>query len=1180
MLGTQGEALPLGGRKARALMAALLLHPRQSHSSQRLVDWLWGESASAGAMTTLRTHVSNVRLVLERAGAAGALVNRSGGYALMVDPSSIDTVLFERGVEGGQEALALGDPAAARARLQDALALWRGSVLSDLGGPAFAEARAAQLEELKVAAEEAAADAELAMGRHRAIVGRLQSLVAAHPFHERFTAQLMLALYRCGRQAEALSAYGSTRHRLSEDLGIDPGPELRELESAMLRQDVVLLGDEWGEQPRPVVRAAVHPPPDAVFAALRRTAMVGRTQELARLLELWSTTSAGGNAVAFLSAPVGFGKSRLTAEVAHRAADGGAVVVVGRCTDESVPYQSLASGFRASTHISAVLNSAPDDVRAALTLLVPAADGQSGTPLGRPGRHEAIVQAVQWLLRTIAGQQGLLLVIEDAERIDMATATLLRDLALHLPPAVMLLVCLRDPPGSRHPALLQLLGADPVRLTAEHIRLPPLSLTDVAALITGMTGATATADVVRRLADHTGGNPFFAAEIVRDQGPAILTDHAALSTVPAGVRDVLRQRVSSFPGATREALGAAAVLGVDADLTTLSALVTASEDTVVADLDPAVRGGFLVESGQSWAGAFSFPHELMRAAVYADIPVHRRQRLHVQAASALLSAPVVDDLTVIAAATHLQRAGAAADPAATIEVSRKASTAARRGFAWAEAVHHAESALTVLSRTAPPTERADAEVDLAILRLRSGIGYQRAIALLESALTTYVTSGDRAAAGAVHSRLGGALCVHHSAMDIPRALEHFQAAERLLPDPGNVFHLHRGRAQAAMYGLRTDILSEASTSAGELADRIGRPDLSVFAFWGRGWDAIDRGNPAAAFAALEQGWMVARDLGDAYLAWGPVEAAALFATELLLDPAAGRSWCRRGLSQPRFDSFTDPHASVVDQLGVAMIEMGELEGARRTITPLPADAVSRRLLGFCDGKWEQAVADWAAALQRDEDAGDRQDALLNARWCAEALLMLGRENEAVVVLDRALDVSMAGPQVPSEVWIRSRLATVTGAAAPVVGAAHVARCESIMASGQDWRGLRGEVLLAAGVVDAARGAWAAARQSFDDAAAEFLTYRLPWRRAATFAAWARALSAAGYVGEAADRREDARRVYRGIGAAERWLRVVDEPEAGGVASTSTTPQRDLNTVGRESFHDFSSDDPAPASPHA
>ena len=235
------HSVPLGGPRARELLALLLLNPNRPLSSEHLVTAMWGESPSDGAATTLRTHVAAVRRVLASAGAGDTLGTRAGGYLLALDPADLDAEVFAGLVDRGQEALGIGDPAHAAALLDEALALWRGDVLTDLGPPDFADATVARLGELRVVAEETAMTAALALGQHREVVGRLQELVAAHPFHERLSGQLMLALYRSGRQVDALAAYAETKQRLGDELGLDPSPDLQALETAVLRQDPALL---------------------------------------------------------------------------------------------------------------------------------------------------------------------------------------------------------------------------------------------------------------------------------------------------------------------------------------------------------------------------------------------------------------------------------------------------------------------------------------------------------------------------------------------------------------------------------------------------------------------------------------------------------------------------------------------------------------------------------------------------------------------------------------------------------------------------------------------------------------------------------------------------------------------------------------------------------------------------
>jgi DNA-binding SARP family transcriptional activator len=230
-----GRPVAVVGARQRELLAILLLHAGQVVSTDRLMDALWGERQPAAGVTALRVRVSQLRKALgdgER-----ALVTRPPGYALLVEGDRLDLRRFERLLESADQALAAGHAARALEQVQAALALWRGSPLADFAYASFAQAAIVRLEELRAAACELRIDAELALGRHGRIVGELQTVVGEHPLRERLWGQLMLALYRDGRQAEALAAFRSARARLVEEIGIEPGPELRALEARILAQD-------------------------------------------------------------------------------------------------------------------------------------------------------------------------------------------------------------------------------------------------------------------------------------------------------------------------------------------------------------------------------------------------------------------------------------------------------------------------------------------------------------------------------------------------------------------------------------------------------------------------------------------------------------------------------------------------------------------------------------------------------------------------------------------------------------------------------------------------------------------------------------------------------------------------------------------------------------------------------
>jgi DNA-binding SARP family transcriptional activator len=246
--------LPLRGAKQRALLALLLMHPNQVLSRDLLIDGLWGETADERAGHSLEAQVSRLRKSLRPAGSQ-ILLTRGTGYQLNVEADELDVLLFERLLEQAESALGGGDAAGAAATIRGALALWRGRPFEDVAYESFAQIEIERLEELRLGALEDRIDAELALGGHAQLVPELEAMVRKHPLRERFRAQLILALYRSGRQAEALAAYQDVRRALVDELGIEPGPALRELEQAILRQDVALRSVErerlvlmWGDR--------------------------------------------------------------------------------------------------------------------------------------------------------------------------------------------------------------------------------------------------------------------------------------------------------------------------------------------------------------------------------------------------------------------------------------------------------------------------------------------------------------------------------------------------------------------------------------------------------------------------------------------------------------------------------------------------------------------------------------------------------------------------------------------------------------------------------------------------------------------------------------------------------------------------------------------------------------------
>ena len=235
-----GHALEIRPGKERALLTLLLMHANRAMSADELITGLWPDPPPDSALTGLRVYVFRVRRTLAEAGLQEILTTHSGGYVLSVGDGQLDATAFEEGVQRGRARMADGDPVAAAADLRDALALWRGPAFADVADAEFARAEAARLDEARVCALEDRIQADLACGRHGAVIAELDALVAVHAYRERFWAQRMLALYRAGRQAEALAAYQEVRRQLADELGLEPSPELTRLEQQILVYDDAL----------------------------------------------------------------------------------------------------------------------------------------------------------------------------------------------------------------------------------------------------------------------------------------------------------------------------------------------------------------------------------------------------------------------------------------------------------------------------------------------------------------------------------------------------------------------------------------------------------------------------------------------------------------------------------------------------------------------------------------------------------------------------------------------------------------------------------------------------------------------------------------------------------------------------------------------------------------------------
>lgn len=325
VLDDEGNEVAVAGAKLRALLAVLALHVGRVVSAEHLVEALWGEDPPLAVRNGLQGLVSKLRRAL---GSSDLVVMRGDGYALDLPPEAIDVGQFERSAAEGRAMVAAGEPGRAVDQLAEAEALWRGDPLADFVYEDFATAAITRLSESRLAVLEERLDLEVQLGRHQRAIGQLEELVATHPLREGFRGQLMLSLYRAGRQADALRIFQEGRQLLGEQLGLEPGPELRRLESAILTQDpsLTLTGAPTTATGGVV---ATHPGiPEAL------TPLIGRDTELRDVRRLLA-----GQRFVTLVGPGGVGKTRLALEVGRAAAEG---LRSGGCLVELAPVGDAA----------------------------------------------------------------------------------------------------------------------------------------------------------------------------------------------------------------------------------------------------------------------------------------------------------------------------------------------------------------------------------------------------------------------------------------------------------------------------------------------------------------------------------------------------------------------------------------------------------------------------------------------------------------------------------------------------------------------------------------------------------------------------------------------------------------------------------------------------------------------
>jgi DNA-binding SARP family transcriptional activator len=691
-----GRTLELGGARQRALLAILLLRRNEVVPADRVLESLYGAAQPATAAKSLQAHVSRLRKAL----ADGRLVTRGSGYVLETRADEVDADRFASLLDEGRGALADGEPAAAADALGQALSLWRGPPLGDLHYEEFAQSEIARLDELRLSCLEELTEARLALGRHAELVGELERLVAEHPLRERLRGQLMLALYRSGRQADALAAYQDARRALGDELGIDPGRALQELERAVLNQDPSL--DPVAGSPGSADEASEREPTRQAAASV----FVGRERELVLLDDVLADARAGRGRLVLVSGEAGIGKSRLIEELAGRASDMGVRVLWGRCWEAggAPAYWPWVQVLRAYARdcdpetLRAQLGRGTEDVAQLLPELrelfgdvpePPSSDSDAA--------RFRLFDSTAAFLRRAAATRPLLVVLDDMHAADASSLLFLEFVASELADArVLVLATYRDPElPAGDPTAAALAGV--ARRASTRILLAGLQEREVASYIELASDVEPAPSLVATIASETEGNPLFVGEIVR-----LLATEGRLSqpaellgrlTIPETVREVIGRRLSRLSAECRETLTLASVLGREFPLNVLEALGGRLRGEVLPVLDEAVASR-VVTDVPGGPGRMRFAHALIGDTLYDALPQARRLELHRRAGEAIEVLAGKDvEAHVSELAHHFYRALPAVEPDRVVAYARRAGDNAEAVLAHEEAARLYEAAL-------------------------------------------------------------------------------------------------------------------------------------------------------------------------------------------------------------------------------------------------------------------------------------------------------------------------------------------------------------------------------------------------------------------------------------------------------------------------------------------------------
>ncbi|MDX3692550.1 BTAD domain-containing putative transcriptional regulator [Streptomyces europaeiscabiei] len=679
-----GRIVDLGHARQRCVLAVLLVDANRVVSVDQLVERIWADRLPQRVRNTLYGYVSRLRGALAVAEGAD-IVRRSGGYVLDVEATAVDLHRFHDVVARARAAARNEQDEQAAALFGQALGLWRGDAFAGLDTPWINALREA-VDQERVAAESDRTDVRLRCGHHSGLLAELSTRTERHPLDERLAGQFILALYRGGRPADALSHYEQTRLLLAEELGCDPSLPLRQLHRQILAGDPALDVPAVGPAARP---AAGHVPGSVPTLVPRRSPtptpartsrggaglsgpptprrprtgsrLIGRAAELAVLDGAIEDALAGAPGVVEVVGDPGIGKTRLLGELRERARQRGFVSLAGRSVEfDRAPYGAFVDALDDHLGDEDFLrlrhDGPPPGAFTLLSTVFPAlCDRFPAGPEPVTVERYWFHRAVRTLLETLSADGGLVLSLDDLQWTDDGTAELIDHLVRH-PPRTPLLLALAYRPRQAPQRLAAALARAGTEGRAARVELGPLSPAEGAELC----GARPDHWRFRRLYEASGGNPFYLEALTRSAGnespPTVPADSVPVTDdLPQSVSAALLEELAGLSATARVCTQAAAVLGDSFEAEMVAVVARTGEAQALAALDEAAERDLVRQIGST--RQFRFRHPLVRAAVYQGAGAGWRIEAHTRAADGLANrgAPLT------AQASHIQRSARVGD---------------------------------------------------------------------------------------------------------------------------------------------------------------------------------------------------------------------------------------------------------------------------------------------------------------------------------------------------------------------------------------------------------------------------------------------------------------------------------------------------------------------------------------